>query len=276
MATTKLHALTFFLCIAAACYAPDTYANDFLADGGERSKAVHGFVGFGAGAVNEYEGAEDYQVIPFIAGRLQQENRYIELIGLGARANILDHEHIQFGPVLRYRFGRDDDVDNATIAQLREIDAALELGAFARYDQSTGYMPGDSMGVELRSLFDMTGAHDGFEVSVGANYNAPVTKKLRLGVDISTSYASENYMQTYYSITPQNVGTSGLPFYNAESGFKDASIGLNAQYALSKRWGLFNRAQYTRLIGDASDSPIISGLGSSNQFLFGAGFSYRF
>lgn len=274
--TTKTIYAASLLVTVASLSAKTTYANDFLADGKNQANGVHGFVGFGLGAVNEYEGADSYQVIPFIAGRVQKEHRYAELMGIGARANVLNHEHIQFGPALRFRFGRDNDVDNITIARLADVDDAFEAGMFIRYDQTIRFMPGDSAGLEARFLHDVSGAHDGYEISLGTNYNAPVSRKLRLGFDIGTSYASENYMQTYYSITPQNIGTSGLPLFNAQSGFKDVSLGFNAQYALNTRWGVFSRAQYTRLVGDASDSPIINGLGSNNQFLFGAGLSYRF
>ncbi len=270
--------LTALTCIALITGAAQ--ANDFLADGEreqrEKPSGVHGFVGFGAAMVNEYEGSKDFQTIPFIAGRVMHEHRYIEMIGLGIRANILNDEHLQFGPVLNFRFGRDDDIDNANIAALAEVDDAFEAGAFMRYDFSPHWMGGDSLGFEGRYLEDISSAHDGFVADIGMNYNAPLTRRLRAGVDIGTSYANDDYMQTYYSITPQNIGSSSFSQFEAESGFKDASIGLNAQYAISPKWGIFGRGSYSRLLGDAADTPIVSDEGSANQFLFGTGISYRF
>jgi MipA family protein len=267
--------------LTSVSIATTAYANDFLADGKqdtpqETSAALHGFFGVGAGMVNEYEGSKDFQTIPFIAGRVSQENRYIEMIGLGVRANILNDEHLQFGPVVNFRFGRDDDVDNVNIAALQEVDNAFEAGAFMRYDYSPQLMTQDSLGFEGRYLQDISSAHDGFEASIGVNYNAPITQRLRLGADIGTSFANDDYMQTYYSVIPQNVGTSNFSAYDADSGFKNASIGLNGQYTLTQRWGIFSRASYSRLLGDAADTPIVSDEGSANQFLFGTGVSYRF
>jgi outer membrane scaffolding protein for murein synthesis (MipA/OmpV family) len=97
-------------------------ANDFLADAESEKSGVRGFIGFGMGMVNEYEGSEDYQLIPFLGGRINQDNRYIELLGLGARANLLNDENWQIGPALRFRFGRDSDVDNNKVALLDELD----------------------------------------------------------------------------------------------------------------------------------------------------------
>ncbi len=257
-------------------YSTNVVANDFLADGKADKSGLHGFVGLGVGAVPEYEGAEDYQMIPFMVGRIQQEYRYAEILGTSLRANVLNHENFQLGPVLNFRFGRDDSIDNAILSRLSEIDDAFELGVFARYDYSTGWRAGDSLGISTRFLHDVSDAHEGFEASVGIDYNTPITQKLRMGVDLSTSYGSSDYMNTYYSVTSQNVGASGLSNFDAESGFKDASIGVNGQYAFDQRWGLYSRVSYTRLLGDASDSPIVDDEGNDNQFLAGAGVSYRF
>jgi outer membrane scaffolding protein for murein synthesis (MipA/OmpV family) len=61
--------------------------------------------------------------------------------------------------------------------------------------------------------------------------------------------------------------------YNAEAGIKDVYIGLNADVPLNDRWNLKVIGQYSRLIGDAADSPIVE---SENQFFGGLGLTYRF
>ncbi len=275
MKQTKLLAAAIIICMSA-CVTERLQANDFLADAEQKTQGVYGFVGAGVGFVNEFQGSEDYQAIPFLGGRIHQEKRYVELLGLGARANILNHSNWQFGPALRFRFGRDDDVDNARISQLNEVDDAIEAGFFTRYDMPTGYHSGDSLGFELQFLHDISDAHEGYVISTGLDYNAPITQKIRAGMDLGTSYTSGDTMESFYSVSNAESLRSGISPYSADSGFTDVTVGFNAQYALQERWGLFTRVSYQRLLGDAADSSIVESEGSPNQFLFGAGVSYRF
>ena len=250
-------------------------SSDFLSDG-KQSNDVSGVVGIGIGALPEYDGSEDYQAIPFILGRVAYDKRYVEFIGTTLRGNVLNDSNWQFGPAANFRFGRDEDVENAVISRMSEVDDAFELGAFARYDYSPNWARGDSLGIETQFLQDVSDGHEGFELTMQVDYNRPITDKLRMGVDISTAYASDDYMESYFGVNAQNVGTSGLAAYDAEAGFKDIEIGWNTQYALNERWGVYSRLSYTQLIGDASDSPIVEDQGDDGQVLVGAGVSYRF
>lgn len=55
---------------------------------------VTSFVGFGVFATPEFEGSEDMQAVPLIAGRVQYNQYYIESHGLGLRANISPFEAV--------------------------------------------------------------------------------------------------------------------------------------------------------------------------------------
>ena len=61
--------------------------------------------------------------------------------------------------------------------------------------------------------------------------------------------------------------------YDAESEVKDVYIGLNADVPLTDVWSLKLTGQYSRLLGDAADSPIVE---TENQFFGGLGLTYRF
>lgn len=270
-----LHFL-LFLSVMIIGFSFAAEANDFLADGEAERQGTYGFVGAGVGAVNEFEGSDNYQAIPFIGGRIHHESRYVELLGLGARANVINHSNWQVGPALRFRFGRDNDVDNARVAQLDEVNDAIEAGIFVRYDMPAHLMPGDSLGFELQLLHDISDTHEGYIVSTGMNYNAPITQKIRVGADIGTSFGSDDYMEKYYSISAAENVRTGFSVFDASSGFTDISLGVNGQYAFTPRWGLFSRVSYQRLLGDVADSSIVEEEGTPNQFLFGAGVSYRF
>jgi outer membrane scaffolding protein for murein synthesis (MipA/OmpV family) len=243
---------------------------------GSAAKEWSGFAAVGAFAVPEFDGSEDHQVVPLLAGQANYGNYYAALRGLEASANLIDSPTVNLGPVVRFRFGRDDDIDNATLARLRPVDDALEAGLFASYRLPNVYTPGD--GWELRTTFlqDVTGSHEGFLWGLSLGYDIPISRKLRLGSGLSTSYASGDYMATYFSIDADNSARSGLSVYEADAGFNDIGASLRANYAFDERWGIIAIMGVSRFIGDAADSPIVTQEGSEYQIIGGAGISYRF
>ncbi len=60
------------------------------------------------------------------------ENHFIELRSreLGIEADFIPALSFQAGPLARYRRGWDNDVDNAAVAALTEVDGSIELGAY--------------------------------------------------------------------------------------------------------------------------------------------------
>lgn len=252
------------------------YAGDDSKEPSEGGKSVSGYAVLGVGVAPEFEGSEDYTAIPFIAGRVQYEQRYIDIAGPALSINVLNSSRFNLGPAVSFRGGRDDDIENETVARLGEIDDAIEAGMFARINFKPDLRNGDRASLEVRFLADTSDAHDGWIKTIGANYSAPITQKLTLGMNVSTTYASEDYMQTYFGVTSAGANASGLRQYEAEEGFKDAAFGVNARYAFNDRWGVMARVQYTQLLDDATDSPIVDGEGSEGQVFASLGVSYRF
>ena len=53
-------------------------------------------------------------------------------------------------------------------------------------------------------------------------------------------------------------------------------IGLTASFLtqLGPSWGIYTYAKYDRLVGDAADSPLVTQLGSRDQFSGGLALTY--
>ncbi len=83
-------------------------------------------------------------------------------------------------------------------------------------------------------------------------------------------------MSTYFGVSEAGSVRSGLATYTAEGGLKDIGVQATMTYQLTDRWGLVGRASYTRLLGDAANSPIVQGEGSADQFRGGVGLSFKF
>ncbi|MBV6631966.1 MAG: MipA/OmpV family protein [Alphaproteobacteria bacterium] len=235
-----------------------------------------GFVGAGVGIAPEYEGSEDYDVIPLVVGQANWRGFGLELRGLGAAIDVLPSRRFDAGPVINFRGGRDDDVDNDVVARLREIDDAIEVGGFFRYNLSPDLLDGDRLSFEVDILQDVSDAHEGLVGGFGAAYSWRPTAKLGVILDVSTSFASSDYMDTYFTVDTGNSALSGLPVFEADSGFKDIGIGTTLTYDFNDSWGALARIGYTELLGDAADSPIVDDEGSSSQFLAAVGITYRF
>lgn len=241
-----------------------------------QQKDISGFVTVGAGMAPDYEGSDDYTAVPLLGAKLEYDGYYIETRGLGLRANVSPWSGFEFGPAIGYNGGRDDDVDSARVAALREIDSTVEAGLFLKYRMGQIFGAKDELALNLDVMGDAGDAHEGYTVKFGPSYGFAATDRLRLGTSLAATYASDDYNQTYFGIDANNAARSGLARYDAEAGIKDVSIGVNAMYSLTRNWGLTANAQYKQLVGDAADSPIVDQEGSAGQVFLGLGVMYRF
>ena len=229
----------------------------------------------GAGALYQpdYEGSDDYEVdaAPVLSVSYRQA---VFLRGPMLGANLLTLEgpladdRVQLGPLVRYRFGRDED-DNDALRGLGDIDDSIELGAFATYS----FAPW-SLGLEL--FQDVSGAHEGLTAELSAGYAARLGPKLRMRSELSASWASGSYMESFFGISGAQARQSGLQRHEAEAGVKDVGLSLNLDYAVTESWKLTTLLGYQRLLGDAADSPIVEDEGSPDQLTVGLFLSYGF
>ncbi len=238
--------------------------------------AAEGYVAVGIGATPEYEGADEQQLIPFLAGQINFGQRYVAFDGLTLRANLSPIDGFEFGPVASYRFGRDANIDNPTVALLPQIDDAFEAGAFAALTSRGVIGAYDEVRFELRGLHDVSEAHESWIVTPAISYAASMGSKIRWKTEISADFVGDDYAATYFTIAPLDALASGLDAFEAEGGFKDIGLSFQWNYALGRNWGLTGFSSYKRLIGDAADSPIVRDAGDENQFTVGFGVSRSF
>ena len=73
-----------------------------------------------------------------------------------------------------------------------------------------------------------------------------------------------------------DAAASSFQRFDADAGFKSVAIGMDAVWMFSENWMLTGTLAYTRLIGDAADSPLVKDKGSANQteFLLGVGYTF--
>ncbi len=223
---------------------------------------------FGAITAPDYEGSDNDTFIPALSLRGNFENgRYFSL-GTNFRFNFIPSKKINFGPLLNYRQAR-GKVDNDQVDALKNIDAAFEAGAFGAFN-----LKNVTLGLEV--LTDVSDQHEGTLIKATAGYHWRAMDNLRISPTVHITYADNDYMDTYFSIHSGNRGSSTLPNFKADGGFKDVGINIVAHCnTLWPQWGIVGIFGYNALLNDAKASPIVRDAGDNNQMVFGLMATYR-
>lgn len=239
-------------------------------------------LGIGPSFSPHYEGDDDlsFSVVPVISLRYQDlvevNNNEVRLIALNrlfnASTDSLGGErmggNLRVGPTVSIDFGRDES-DSPDLMGLGDIGTGLELGAFVSYTEGPWRL-------RARARHDILSGHGGGTIRMDAAYTIFQTAPVALGLNAYTTWATSDYMRSYFGITPTQSAASGLPVFTPGAGFKDAGLEVNANYIISLRWALVGNAGYKRLLGGAADSPLVRQRGSRNQLAFQAFIVYSF
>jgi outer membrane scaffolding protein for murein synthesis (MipA/OmpV family) len=178
-------------------------------------------------------------------------------------------EVFEFGPLLQYRMKRDDDVDNSQVSRMEEVDAATEAGLFAGIN--TG-----PWSAQLAFASDVSDEHSGTVVYLKGGYRTDLSDKLQIKFGVSTAWASDDYMETYFGVDATDSARSGLSQYSASSGIKDVGLNVTGNYQFNQKWGLVGAVGYTRMLNDAEDSPVVDDAGDKNQYKAVVAVTYSF
>jgi len=220
-------------------------------------------IGLIAGISPDYEGSDDYGfgIAPNIAGSWRN---LIFFKGKTLGVYAIRDKGLKAGPILSWTGGRSED-DNDKLEGLGDVDSSIEAGGFLSYRHKF-------VRFRMEARQDINSGHDGALVELSAGTTLPI-KKPRIFIALGTTWASDDYMESFFGVTPQQSAGSGLHTYNAGAGIKDINLSLAAGYPITNRWRVGAKLEYKRLVGDAADSPIVD---AENQFMGGIGISYHF
>jgi outer membrane protein len=232
-------------------------------------------LGAGAGAAPEYEGSEDYELVPLWnlrVGNLYHPKTFIQVIGPRFRSNFLPSDHWRLGLAGQFIKER-DDVENDQVDALEKVDPSVMLGIVGGYDFLAD--PQQDLVLEVEARQDVAN-DNGFLATIRGTYGSRLTERWRFDASVGSTWASEDYMSSYFGIDAADAARSGLDQFSADEGLKDFSIAGALTYQLFERVSVSALANYTRLIEDAEDSPVVDDAGDENQFFAGALVNYRF
>jgi outer membrane protein len=219
-------------------------------------------LGVAGGVAPDYEGSDDYEFGfgPNIAFSWRDRIFYK---GKSLGANLLKTKNLKAGPILSWTSGRDED-DNNRLTGLGDVDSSIEAGGFIAYRMKP-------MRFRMEVRQDVNSGHEGALVELSGGTGLPFDKPLAF-FSLGATWASDDYMESFFGIDAQQSAASGLQEYSAESGIKDVNLGFTAGYSITNPWRVGGKLEYKRLVGDAEDSPIVD---DENQFLAGITLSYH-
>ncbi len=262
---------------AAKADAPDrgVFAGDWLT------------LGIGVGYGPSYEGSDEYTVFPapLAQGSIggfdfgaRGPGLYVDLIPDSNSGN-----SVKFlaGPLVRVRLDRNSNIKDPVVRLLGKEDVAVEVGATAGVSFSGVLNPYDTFTVSGDIQWDVAKAHRGRLVTPSVSYSTPLSQAIFTNLSLSATHVDADYADTYFSIDAAGNAASGLPVYDAGSGWKSYGASLLGGVDLSGDardggWGAFALVSYSRLTGDAKRSPVTSIRGDADQWFLAAGVSYTF
>jgi MipA family protein len=239
------------------------------------SQGTHYTLGAGVGVAPDYEGSDDYELVPLWNLRvdnLYNPNTFVQVIGPRLRSNFLPDPHWRLGIDGQFIKKRDHVHDNA-VDDLKSVDPSVMLGVVGGYDFFDD--PQQDLALEIEARQDVANGN-GFLGTMRGVYSTQLSSSWRLDTAIEGTWASSDYMDAYFSIDASDAARSGLDRYNADAGFKDVAVGGTLTYRIAEHWSISGLATYTRLVGDAADSPVVKDAGDENQFFGGTLVNYRF
>lgn len=218
-------------------------------------------IGAAAGFQPSYEGARTLSATGFPIFVLH----FIRLPVLGELGGGPD-QGWSFSPSFRV-VGQRKQTDDIRLFGLGNIDAAFEFGGKATYRWQN-----IRVFAEARKGL---GGHYGWTGSLGADYIARPASLWTVEFGPRLDFASSSYMAKYFGINSAQSIASGYGIYSASAGLKGIGVATTIRRQLNENWAIISKARYTRLVGDAGNSPIVRA-GSQNGFSASLGLSYRF
>ena len=270
-------------CLASPAFAQNAPTTGALPTPEEIANKDTVTVAAGAAIVPDYEGSDDYRIIPAgaIRGKVHgfsftTRGSYLYLDVIPGNAKV----DLDVGPIVGVRFNSRRKIDDDIVKLLPKRKTAIEVGGFAGVSFHGLTNPYDTLGLRVDVLHDIGSAHKSTTFSPNLEFSTPLSMRTYASVNVGAEFVSNKFADYYFSLTPtDSVRTGGvlLPF-NASGGMKNWKAGLLLNQSLTGNLlhglSIFGVGQYSRLVGDFKRSPIVSQRGSANQWIGALGLGY--
>jgi outer membrane protein len=280
-ARSKVAPLVLAVCAATLAHAPAATAQMSAAavpaglTPQKIAEMIPNMAGIGVGAVPDYVGSDDYTfaAAPALYYRFGNTSRNVSWAGVFGSANLIDSQTWSAGPTLQFRPGR-KDVDDAVVSKMSEIDNSWEAGVFVGYQyvnvQGVPWIARANVGVQ----WNLNDEYDDAYWWASGQFYFPLREDLFVALGGGLGGGSSSFNQTYFGVTPANAAASGLPVYSPGGGVSNVYAWPALLWRFHPNWLGAVGVLYSRVTGDAGDSPIVRDRGDANQWIGGVGLAY--
>ena len=215
-------------------------------------------VGGGVDVAPRYSGSDENRVSTALVLDYSMRNGFFvsSTRGLGYGNNL---GNVDYSAALSYRTGRKD----------HNVDSD-DMNDGSDYLRGMGNIKGSALGVvglgynftpwlsaQLQAEVPFSQRDNGAVLHVGIVSPLYHSPKNSVTMALTSSWGTNDYMQTYYGVSAPQSAASGFTQYDAGSGIYAWSLNLDWTHNFTKRWSVVADAGYTQLAGDARNSPIV-------------------
>ena len=186
----------------------------------------------------------------------------------GARLNVAPG--FVFGAQAAYEQGRNpSESDFLKSHNVAGLNPGASVGVHFDWDHKIGPVPLNLVG----RVRNHTDSDRGVQADLRLTAGIFAKGRVAAGVFTQATWASAKSTGSFYGITPQQSAVTGLPVFNAGSGWLFTSVGLIWSVDLSRDWVAVGNLESRHLRGDAAHSPLTE---RASNYYATAGIAYRF
>lgn len=186
----------------------------------------------------------------------------------GIAPALVDLGWFRLGPNITFvgaRRARDD----VRLTGLSNVGLTIEAGGFAEL------FPVEWLRLRAAVRHGI-GGHAALVGEAGADLIWRPAARWTLSAGPRTSFGSDRYAATYFSVSGAESLASGLPAYQARGGLMGYGAAAQVAYKFDAGWTVTGFAAYERLTGSAAAAPLVTQRGSVNQVTVGSSVTYSF
>ena len=241
-------------------------------------------VGLGAQYEPSYLGAKSYEftAVPLLG--VDYKDTFFASTQDGVGWNVINQNGWKVGPIARYVDSRDqEDRDffhiggprTSALRGLGTVGGTIEVGGFAEFEKH-----GLDSTIEVRQGVN---GHEGLVVDLSSNYTHNIQHSFYDGdppliftIGPRMTIVDAMYNKSYFEVNAEQSAASGLSQYTPGGGVLSYGLNSSLTVPLSEHLATTFELNYSQLVGDAADAPLVKERGTENQVTSGIFLTYEF
>lgn len=250
----RIFALTVFLLATSPAFAQggffgfsDDYSTGGELAGPDAEPRWRFGVGGGVGGGPNFQGSDKYRVraVPFA---FASYGRFFIGFG-GVGVQLYRGPGWRFGAIVAAGQGRKENVDQR-LAGLGDVDRTVNLGLF-------GVTFTQGWATRAAVYTDAGGEGHGTLARIDVLRRFRVDERVGFFAGPGLTWASRQYMQTFFGVTEEQSARSGFPEFHPGSGVNSLRLTAGTGYRFAPNWRVIGSLSASRLSGGAGGSPVV-------------------